>query len=139
MSGRAQYQTKHRDELLAYLESTAGEHITVSGLCDHFKSVGRPIGTTTVYRHLERLVDQGLVAKYVIDQSSPACFEYVGEASRGDGACCHCKCEICGKVEHMHCDEIPNMQRHVREHHGFTIDTARTVFYGVCGECASKR
>lgn len=139
MGNKAQYQTKQRDELLTYLESMSGQHITVNRICEYFKARGKSIGTTTVYRHLEKMVDQGIVTKYVIDAGSPACFEFVGTASHHeDGVCYHCKCEICGKLVHMHCDELPQLQRHIRDHHGFTINPMRTVFYGVCDSCSAK-
>ena len=139
MSKKAQYQTKQRDELLTYLESMSGQHITVNDVCEYFRVKGKSIGTTTVYRQLEKMVDQGIVTKYVIDAGSPACFEFVGaDSHHQDGSCYHCKCEVCGKLVHMHCDEIPQMQQHIREHHGFVIDPTRTVFYGVCETCAEK-
>ncbi len=139
MSNKAQYQTKQRDILLAYLESMSGQHITVNDVCEYFKAEGKSIGTTTVYRHLEKMVDQGVVTKYVIDAGSPACFEFIGTDSHyEDGICYHCKCEVCGKLEHMHCEELPQVQMHIKEHHGFTINPKRTVFYGICDSCASK-
>lgn len=139
MSNKAQYQTKQRDELLTYLESMSGKHITVNDVCEYFKTKGRSIGTTTVYRQLEKMVDQGIVTKYIIDAGSPACFEYVGaDSHHTEGSCYHCKCEICGKLIHMHCDELPQIQQHIKEHHGFTINSMRTVFYGICENCAAK-
>ena len=99
MSNKAQYQTKQRDELLTYLESMSGQHITVNDVCEYFKTKGKSIGTTTVYRQLEKMVDQGIVTKYVIDAGSPACFEYVGaDSHHQEGFCYHCKCEVCGNV-----------------------------------------
>lgn len=139
MSNKAQYQTKQRDELLTYLESMSGQHITVKDVCEYFKNQGKAIGTTTVYRQLEKMVNQGIVTRYVIDAGSPACFEYVGaDSHHQEGICYHCKCEICGKLVHMHCEEIPQMQQHIKEHHGFTINPIRTVFYGVCESCAAE-
>ena len=63
---KAQYQTKQMAELLAFLKSVPGSHITVNDICDHFKKEGITVGMTTVYRHLERMVKQGVVAKYII-------------------------------------------------------------------------
>ena len=92
----------------------------------------------TVYRQLERMVDEGLIAKYNIDVNTPACFEYLG-SHLGEETCYHCKCCVCGKLIHMHCDELPELQKHVLEHHGFSIDPVRTIFYGVCSDCAEKK
>ena len=78
MSEKAQYRTRQITELENYLCSMEGKHVTVSDICKYFKSQGISIGTTTVYRQLDRMVEQGLVAKYVVDGTSSACFEYLG-------------------------------------------------------------
>ena len=61
MSGKAQYRTRQITELENYLCSMEGKHVTVSDICKYFKSQGISIGTTTVYRQLDRMVEQGLV------------------------------------------------------------------------------
>lgn len=137
MGNKAQYRTKQREELIAFLETIPGQHVTVSEVCEYFRRNGKAIGTTTVYRQLEKMVGEGLVTKYIIDGNSPACFEYVGKDHQGqEEVCYHCKCEICGRLIHLHCSELPGVQRHVLEHHGFAIDPLRTVFYGVCEDCS---
>ena len=138
MGNKTAYQTRQHDELLTYLKSTSGQHLTVNDVLVYFKTKGINIGTTTIYRQLEKMVNQGIVTKYIIDHESPACFEYVGTNSHHEGGCYHCKCEKCGKLVHMHCEEIPQLQKHVKEHHGFIIDPLRTVFYGICENCASE-
>ena len=99
MSEKAQYRTRQITELENYLCSMEGKHVTVSDICKYFKSQGISIGTTTVYRQLDRMVEQGLVAKYVVDGTSSACFEYLGHDEHcHKHICFHCKCEKCGKA-----------------------------------------
>ena len=135
MAEKNQYKTRQRQELLDYLRSAGGDHITVNDVCGHFQRHGKPIGTATVYRQLERMVDEGLVNKYLIDAASPACFEYVGRESHGGETCYHCKCEQCGKLFHLHCGELKGLSAHLLEEHGFQINPMRTVFYGLCEAC----
>lgn len=137
MSGK--YKTKQREELIEYLETVPGEHITVTDVCDHFKGKGLPIGQTTVYRQLERMVDEGLVGKYIIDNGTSACFEYLGaDAHEGAPVCFHCKCEQCGVLIHLHCEELSGIAGHLLEEHGFALNPMRTVFYGLCEDCRKK-
>lgn len=138
MQTKGSYKTRQGDELRMFLEQTPGQHITAGDVCEYFRRTGKSIGMATVYRQLERLVDEGVVAKYNIDASSPACFEYLGDHS-GEEVCYHCKCQICGKLIHMHCGELPQLQKHVLAHHGFAIDPVRTIFYGVCEECRGEK
>ena len=82
MQPKQAYKTKQGEELLAYLKSMPGRHRTVAEIRAYFARQGRSIGTATIYRHLERLVEQGLVDKYTIDANSPACFAYTGHQNR---------------------------------------------------------
>ena len=140
MAVKGQYKTKHRGELLEYLETVAGKHITVNEICDYFKEKGSPIGVATVYRQLEKMVNEGLVSKYVIDPNGPACFEYnPADGTEVERECCyHCKCEKCGKLIHLHCDEMEEIQQHLMEHHQFRLNAIRTVFYGICEQCNTR-
>lgn len=140
MSKKAQYRTKQMKELLSYLESVQGQHVTVSDISGYFKDRGIPIGTTTIYRHLEKMIGQGSVVKYIVDEGSSACFEYLGEREQcAKPVCYHCKCEKCGKLIHLQCDEVMNLYQHMRKKHGFEMDPLRTVFYGTCEECREKK
>lgn len=136
MSSRARYNTKQREMLLGYLETVPGVHITAGDVCEYLKKQGASIGQSTVYRQLESLVDEGIINKYIIDGNSPACFEYVGADSHKDeGTCFHCKCEKCGRLIHLHCDELDGIHAHLYEEHRFKLDPMRTVFYGLCEDC----
>lgn len=139
MAEKAKYRTKQREDLIEYLETVGNAHITVNDVCDHFKARGLPIGQTTVYRQLERMVDEGLVEKYIIDSGTPACFEYLGEnAHGGNEVCFHCKCERCGLLIHLHCEELAGIRAHLAEEHGFALNPMRTVFYGLCENCRKE-
>ena len=136
MAARARYNTKQREILLNYLRTVPGEHITAADACSYFREQGTSIGQSTIYRQLESLVDEGVINKYIIDSNTPACFEYTGEDSHADTEICfHCKCEKCGKLIHMHCDELEGIGQHLLEHHGFRLNPMRTVFYGLCEDC----
>ncbi|MCR5177518.1 MAG: transcriptional repressor [Lachnospiraceae bacterium] len=136
MNSRSKYKTKQREILVEYLKSVAGEHITASDVCAYFKEQGATIGQSTVYRQLECLVDEGVINKYVIDVNSPACFEYTGHDDPQDGKVCfHCKCEKCGRLIHLKCEELSGIAGHLYSEHHFSLDPKRTVFYGICEKC----
>ena len=135
---KPKYRTKQREYLLEYLETVPGVHITVNDVCAYFEKHGSPIGQTTVYRQLERMVDEGLVNKYIIDGKCPACFEYIGKEPHEAETCFHCKCEKCGKLIHLHCEELESIRNHLMTHHSFTLNPLRTVFYGLCETCREK-
>ena len=47
-------------ELLTFMKSVPGSHVTVNDICDHFEKESISVGMMTVYRHLERMVKQGV-------------------------------------------------------------------------------
>lgn len=100
MSKKAPYRTKQMTELLTFLKSVPGRHVTVNDISKHFAQMQTSVGTTTIYRHLEKMVDEGLVAKYIIDGTSSACFVYIGDTdSTSEQTRYHCKCR---KVRESH-------------------------------------
>lgn len=140
MNSKSKYKTKQKDVLINYLKTRPGVHITAGDVSEYFKKKGEAIGQSTVYRQLENLVDEGVINKYIIDANSPACFEYTGKDVHGDSEVCfHLKCEKCGKLIHMHCDELNEIQDHLLEEHGFRLNPFRTVFYGLCEDCSKER
>lgn len=136
MANKSQYRTKQMTEILSYLQSMQGSHVTVHDIHEYFKSKNISVGTTTIYRHLDRMVAEGMVAKYVVDEKSSACFEYLGEGSHCHPIVCfHCKCEKCGKLIHLHCKELESVYMHLMSDHGFQVDAPRSVIYGICEDC----
>jgi len=136
MTSEIQYHTKQYEKLLNYLKSIPGKHFTAQELCSHFSATGEPIGLATIYRQLERMLESGLVQKYIIEGSS-ACFEFIGSHGHlREENCFHCKCILCGRLIHLECEEILQLQNHILKKHNFTLDTSRTVFYGTCVECS---
>ena len=135
------YKTKHSDEVISFLGTTKGEHFTAADVIDHFRSQGSRIGAATVYRQLDKLVASGTVAKYILDSSGSACYEYLGgseECHRESGRCYHLKCTVCGKIIHLHSPALDNVTRAIAEENGFDIDYIRTVFCGICSDCRNK-
>ena len=137
MERKISYKTRWQDEILKYFREVAQGHVTASDVYEYFRANGHTIGMTTVYRQLDNLVSTGNLNKYTIEVGSPACYEYVNnqETELQQQSCIHCKCEVCGKLIHLHCGEVAMLQEHLSEHHNFVLDPLRTVFYGVCEDC----
>ncbi|MCR5102279.1 MAG: transcriptional repressor [Butyrivibrio sp.] len=139
MNQRSNYKTKQRDVLLKYLETVPGIHITANDVYEYFKANGTPIGQATIYRQLEKLVDEGIINKYIFEAGTPACFEYIGTDEHNESEICfHCKCEQCGKLIHLHCDELNEISAHLYNEHHFKLNPMRTVFYGLCEDCINE-
>ena len=133
------YSTDAGREIANFLRNKSGEHLTVQDIYDQLHEAGSSVGMTTVYRHVSGLVENGCVKKFITDRSAPACFEYIG--NKKDDICeqYHLKCEKCGRLIHLRCEEIEEFSDHLLEEHSFRLDPCMTVFYGVCGQCLNSQ
>ncbi len=132
------YKTKQREYILAFLQNSGGSHITVAELVRHLQDNATPVGTATVYRTLEQLVEEGIVRKYVLDGKSSACYQFLSGEPHACQEHFHLKCTDCGRLFHVSCDYLSQLGEHLLEHHGFVIDHTKTVLYGLCADCAKK-
>ncbi len=136
MENRGTYKTRQREEILAFLKNAEDRHVTAEEVYLHLKEARSSVGKTTVYRQLEKLVDDGVLNKFITGLNAPACFEYIDPDDCGaEQACYHLRCEKCGRLIHLHCGEVTELSHHIMEEHGFLIDPRRTVFYGICEDC----
>ncbi|MBO5110499.1 MAG: transcriptional repressor [Clostridia bacterium] len=134
---KQEYNTKQKEYILEYLRANAQTHVSVGDILAHLHAHGREVGTTTVYRYLDRLCRSGEVRKYVIDETSGACYQYIADTDECEKHF-HLKCTRCGRLIHVDCAYLGEVGRHIGEHHRFTVDSSKTVFYGVCEACAEK-
>lgn len=134
MKNDSGYNTRQKEKLLSYLISNKDEHTNVAGISAYLAAEGTPVGTATIYRQLDRLVDQGLVRRYSIDGKTGACYQYV-DSDAGCHQHFHLKCKNCGRLIHTDCDHLSEINEHMLQHHGFTVDSSMTVFYGICADC----
>ena len=128
------YQTRQLAALMACIRSHHDGYLTVKGLMEQLDEAGSPMGLATIYRQMEKLEQQGLVHRVASDEQNGACWKYCG-VDHG-GACVLVKCECCGIIAHMSCDELPALYHHLQSHHGFTVNPNRTLLYGICQSCA---
>ena len=130
------YTTRQGRLVLDCFENNKGVHLTIEDICSYLKAQNTPVGTTTVYRQVQKLLSEGIITKYNVDKESGACYQYSGENCRMHF---HLKCTECSKLIHAECDYIESLGNHIINHHGFAIDNSKTVFYGICRDCLRSK
>lgn len=137
MGGTNGYKTRQRELILDFLTANKNRHLSVDDVVNYLRDQHSPVGKSTVYRYLDRLVEQGSVRKYFMEEGKCACYQY-----EEDGEACHqhfhLKCMCCGDLIHVECSYLKNVAQHVFEDHHFTIDHTKTVLYGLCGKCSDR-
>ena len=63
MKRESGYNTKQKEKLLEYLIENKDKHVNVQTISAYMASEGISLGTATIYRRLDKLVEQGIVRK----------------------------------------------------------------------------
>lgn len=132
------YNTAQKEKIIEFLIKNKEKHTNVQEISAYMRSEGTAVGTATIYRQLDRLVESGLVRKFVIDGKTGACYQYI-ENNTHCREHFHLKCLCCGKLIHLECVQLSEISRHIAEHHNFAIDPSQTVFYGRCSDCLAEK
>lgn len=135
MKRNSGYNTKQKELLLDFLIQNKDKHTNVQEISTFFSNNDAPVGITTIYRQLDKLVEQGLVRKYVLDGKTSACYQYI-ESTDSCHEHFHLKCFDCGQLFHINCNHLATIYEHIFDDHGFTLDLSKTVFYGKCAQCS---
>lgn len=129
------YSTKQQQAVLRCLESRESEALSAQELAEELRREGFSVGLATIYRQLERLEEAGVVHK--VNTESGAFYLY---CSHGEGRrdCFLLKCQRCGRIRHLDCNHLKDLYEHLETAHHFRIDPRRTLFTGLCEECARE-
>lgn len=135
----AQYQTGQKRMLLAYMRAHSEEALTIEEWCRRLQAEPAPAsvpGKSTVYRMMPRLVEEGLVRRFVKENSRTFLYQMVcGEHCDRH---LHMKCSVCGKLYHMEDEDSEALFRQVLKKHHFQMDEGKTVLFGQCEGCAAE-
>lgn len=131
------YNTKQRALILELLINNKGIGLTCEEIGDKLKENGTPVGKSTLYRYLEKLVSSGEMRKDLSVDGKSAIFHYVDKSMSCHNHM-HLKCTSCGKIEHLSCQFMDTVNEHIFEHHKFTINNTKTVLIGVCADCCKN-
>ena len=121
------YNTKQKGNILNTIKSFNHE-FTVKELHDKLDS----IGLTTVYRLVDKLVEEGTIKK-TIGKDNNTYYQYLGVCEHKNHF--YLKCEKCSKLEHVDCDCIINLWDHINKEHGFNPSNDQIIIGGICKKC----
>ncbi len=129
------YNTKQKKIIEAFLKENKSLQFTCDEISDALKKRETPVGKTTVYRYVEKLVGEGKARKITGGTGRSAQFQFIDERLNCHSHM-HLKCLKCGVFIHLGCDFLSGVNEHIYEHHRFRVDNSKTVLYGLCEKCA---
>ena len=127
------YATRQQQAVLRCLAGHTGGYVTALELAEELRAQGSAVGLATVYRQLERLEQAGRIHKISTDEG--AGYQY---CDHPEGGCFLLRCELCGRIRHVDCENLEPLYRHIAQEHHFRINPRKTMLYGLCEDCAGK-
>ncbi|NQV42794.1 MAG: transcriptional repressor [Candidatus Marinimicrobia bacterium] len=126
--------TTQRIALLKLLDAT-NEHFDAEEIYLELIKKQKNVSRATVYRSLEALVEQSLVARLDFGDGRMRFERSKGEDEHHD----HLICEDCGKVIEFFNPEMEAQQLAVCEENDFTPSTHTMHIFGTCSDCKSVK
>lgn len=133
MNTGKKYKTKQKSCILDCIMKHTDSYVTIQQISDYLDEMGDKVGLTTIYRNLDRLVEEKQIAKVSIDGISGTCYKVLSE--QDEKVLFYLKCETCGKLVHIDCPELEHLYHHLSEEHHIEINPGKTMFYGKCEKC----
>lgn len=125
------YNTKQKDIILDIIKKEKKE-FTVKDIYDKVKN---KTGLTTVYRLVDKLVDEGRLSKN-ISKDNVTYYQYLEECNHDNHF--YLKCESCGNMIHVDCDCIGDLTKHIFNEHKFNLSHDHIIINGLCSNCSKK-
>lgn len=99
------------------------------------RAEGGAVGLSTVYRHLQALVDDGRV-DVIHTADGEATYRYCGDPGAGHHH--HLVCRTCGRTQEIEGRAIERWAGEIAQQHGYS-DVDHTVeLFGVCPDCRGR-
>ncbi|HEY7614585.1 MAG TPA: Fur family transcriptional regulator [Gemmatimonadales bacterium] len=124
--------TRQRD-LIAQIVFRSDDHPSVDAILRRLRERGEAVGTATVYRTLEVLVESGLVRSHDFGEGFKRYEPMAAQAGHE-----HLICERCGSVVEFQNERLERMLPIIADEHAFQHSRHRVEIYGVCRECLRR-
>ena len=124
--------TRQRD-LVAQIVFLSEDHPSVDAIIRRLKERGEAVGTATVYRTLEVLVESGLVRAHDFGEGYKRYESMTSQAYHE-----HLICERCGTVVEFQNERLERMLPVIADEHAFQHSRHRVEIYGVCRDCRRR-
>jgi len=109
---------------------TSEHHLSAEEVAKEVTARGRSVGTATVYRTIDTLLESGLLVERDFGEGFRR-FEPARDVPNHE----HLVCTQCGKVEEFRDERLERMTTIVAESRGFARQRHRLVIHGICRDC----
>ena len=132
----AEYATEQKKMLSDFLKENAERAFSIDELIEGMRACygERVPGTSTVYRLMTRLVEEGSVKRFVKGHSRRFLYQAVRDEHCHSHL--HLKCIGCGALVHLDEHVSDRVLEAIRTSSNFSVNEEETVLFGACARCA---
>lgn len=120
--------TKQKQLILETLRKEKN-HPTIADLYEKIKSIDSSVGQATVYRNVNKLVEDGKIKKIITDSG----YRYETDCNNHY----HLECTKCKEIVEIFDDKYMKLIRRVEDEYSVKIDESFILFKGICDKCLS--
>jgi Fur family ferric uptake transcriptional regulator len=124
--------TRQRD-VVAEIVFESEDHVSVEGIEKRLRERGERVGTATVYRTLDVLVQSGLVRAHDFGEGFKR-YEAMPAQAHHE----HLICLRCGRVVEFANERLERMLPIIADEHAFQHQRHRVEIYGLCRDCRHR-
>lgn len=125
------YRTKQKDLIREIIKKQNNE-FTIK---DIYEKVKDNTGLTTIYRMVDKMVDEHELNKY-IGKDNITYYQYLEKCEHDNHF--YLKCDKCGSLAHIDCDCINDLSKHITKEHGFKLNKEQIIINGLCSKCNNE-
>lgn len=132
---RAPYQTRQREALLACFAAQPRELLTAQQVHALLLEQGEPIGQTTVYRLIARLVAEGRIMEIKNPGGGAAKqYQHLPKSPKHLSV----RCFGCGLIAQLDCAAVEAFEKHLELGHGFSLMEGEALLPCICAACKQE-
>ncbi|HXE58779.1 MAG TPA: Fur family transcriptional regulator [Gemmatimonadales bacterium] len=120
-------------ELVAEVVLLSDDHLSVDAIQRRLKDRGERVGTATIYRTLDVLVQSGVVKAHDFGEGFRRYEPMPAQAHHE-----HLICERCGAVVEFSNERLERMLPIIADEHAFQHHRHRVELYGICRDCQRR-
>lgn len=131
MTRSTNYNTKQKELILSIIKKKKHEF----RVKDLYNDLNKEIGLTTIYRQIDKLVNEGRINKN-INKDNITYYQYLEECNKNNHF--YLKCDKCGNMTHIDCDCIEQLSNHIVKEHQFNLNKDCIIITGICKHCKAN-
>lgn len=133
---KKEYDTQSRKKIKQYIERQTNCIFSVNDVYQYLMSNDCLIGKTTVYRNMNRLVNDGVLLRlqYADEKKTMYQYKYI-ENQKKNEMYIYLRCMECGKMIRLKNDYSIELEELIMNKCGFRINGTVNIISGLCKDC----